>query len=94
LALFDLLPDSCIMTTPNPGVPVEAAPSAATDAVLKPSAPVPEDAKQVQGIDFNDYAQHSITVDELVRGMADMGFQATSVGEAVRIINEMVSGRL
>lgn len=28
---------------------------------------------------------------ELVAGMAGMGFQATSVGEAVRIVNEMVS---
>ena len=80
------------MTTPNQGPEVKA-PSGATDAVLKPSDPVPESARQVQGIDFNDYAQRSITVEELVGGMANMGFQATSVGEAVRIINEMVSCR-
>lgn len=66
-------------------------PSDVAAAVLKPSDPVPEDAKRVQGIDFNDYAQRSITVEELVGGMANMGFQATSVGEAVRIINDMVS---
>ncbi|KZM27390.1 Deoxyhypusine synthase [Ascochyta rabiei] len=70
-----------------------AAPSGATDAVLKPSAPVPEGAKQVHGIDFNDYAGRSITVDELVAGYATMGFQATSVGEAVRIINDMRAWR-
>ncbi|KAF2866460.1 Deoxyhypusine synthase [Massariosphaeria phaeospora] len=66
-----------------------AAPSTATDAVLKPSAPVPTGARPVQGIDFDHYARHSITVEELVGGYADMGFQATSVGEAVRIVNDM-----
>jgi deoxyhypusine synthase len=68
-------------------------PSGATAAVLKPSEPVPEEARRVRGIDFNDYAQRSITVEELVGGMANMGFQATSVGQAVRIINDMVSPR-
>jgi len=67
-----------------------SAPASATDAVLKPSAPVPRDSREVQGIDFNQYAARSITVEELVGGYASMGFQATSVGEAVRIINEMV----
>lgn len=72
--------------------PIEAAaPSGATDAVLKPSEPVPADAKEVQGIDFNQYANRSITVEELIAGYSQMGFQATSVGEAVRIINGMVS---
>ena len=66
------------------------APSGATDAVLKPSEPVPDGARQVQGIDFDNYADRSITIDELVAGMASMGFQATSVGEAVRIIEGMV----
>jgi deoxyhypusine synthase len=69
-----------------------SAPTGATDAVLKPSEPVPEGAQEVQGIDFNQYASRSITVEELVGGYANMGFQATSVGEAVRIINDMVSG--
>lgn len=68
-----------------------AAPTGATDAVLKPSAPVPEDAAEVQGIDFDRFAGRSITVDELVSGYANMGFQATAVGQAVRIINDMVS---
>lgn len=68
-----------------------AAPSGATDAVLKPSEPVPEGAREVQGIDFNQYAGRSITVEELIAGYSSMGFQATSVGEAVRIINDMVS---
>ena len=67
------------------------APTGATDAVLKPSEPVPADAREVQGIDFNAYAQRPITVDELVGGYARMGFQATAIGEAVRIVNDMVS---
>ncbi|KAF2680581.1 Deoxyhypusine synthase [Lentithecium fluviatile CBS 122367] len=68
-------------------------PSNATDAVLKPSEPVPAGAREVQGIDFNDYAERSITVEELVGGYASMGFQATAVGEAVRIVNEMRTWR-
>lgn len=78
------------MSTANHSAPSEA-PSGATAAVLKPSDPVPEDARQVHGIDFNNHAQRSITVEELIGGMANMGFQATSVAEAVRIINGMVS---
>ncbi|KAG9198374.1 Deoxyhypusine synthase [Epicoccum nigrum] len=70
-----------------------AAPSGATDAVLKPSEPVPADAKEVRGIDFNQYANRSITVEELIAGYSSMGFQATSVGEAVRIINDMRAWR-
>lgn len=66
------------------------APTAATDAVLKPSDSVEDGARKVQGIEFNDYHGQDITVRELVRGMKDMGFQATAVGDAVRIINDMV----
>lgn len=66
-------------------------PAAATDAVLKPSQPVPADAREVQGIDFDAYARRTMTVEELVGGYARMGFQATAIGEAVRIVNDMVS---
>lgn len=67
------------------------APSAATNAVLKPSDPVPQGVRMVKGIEFDDYEGRDITVNELVAGMADMGFQASAVGDAVRIINDMVS---
>ena len=67
------------------------APAQATDAVLKPSDPIAEGAVRVTGIDFDDYGERPITVEEMVRGMGSMGFQATAVGEAVRIINDMVS---
>ena len=69
----------------------EAAPSKATDAVLKPSEFSAADATEVTGIDFNRYVDRNITVAALVDNMSTMGFQATSVGEAVKLVNKMVS---
>ncbi|KAL1997688.1 hypothetical protein VTN02DRAFT_1094 [Thermoascus thermophilus] len=70
--------------------PAEAAPpSSATAAVLVASEPVPEGARQVRGVDFDRYQGRDITVAELVSHMAGMGFQATAVADAVRIINDM-----
>ena len=66
------------------------APSGATDAVLKPSDPVPDNAIPVQGLDFDNFADRNMTVAELVEGMANMGFQASSIGQAVEIVNGMV----
>ena len=67
------------------------APSLSTDAVLKPSDPVPEGVQAVTGVDFNNYKDRDITVAELVSQMTTTGFQASAVADAVRIINEMVS---
>lgn len=69
---------------------VSAPPASATEAVLVPSAPVPEGTRLVRGIDFNQFAGRDITVAEILSQMASMGFQATAVAEAVRIINDMV----
>jgi hypothetical protein len=66
------------------------APPGAAEAVLKPSDPVPEDARQVKGIEFDMFAGRSVTVEQLLEGYANMGFQASAVGEAVHIINGMV----
>jgi len=66
-----------------------AAPSGATDAVLKPSDPVPDSALPVTGLDFGQFKARNVTVAELVDNMAHMGFQATSIGQAVEIINGM-----
>ncbi|KAL1304455.1 hypothetical protein AAFC00_003451 [Neodothiora populina] len=66
-----------------------AAPSGATDAVLKPSDPVPEDAVPVVGLDFDKYREEDITAAEMVASMARMGFQASSVGQAAKIIDGM-----
>jgi hypothetical protein len=67
-----------------------AAPSGATDAVLKPSDPVPEGAMPVKGLDFNDFKDRNITAAELVENMAQMGFQASSIGQAAKIVDGMV----
>ncbi|KAK5111203.1 Deoxyhypusine synthase [Meristemomyces frigidus] len=70
-----------------------SAPTAATSAVLKPSDPVPKHAIPVEGLDFNNYRNHNITVADLADNFAAMGFQATSVGQAVGIINRMRTWR-
>jgi len=67
-----------------------SAPSGATDAVLKPSDPVPEGAMPVKGLDFNDFKAVDITAAELVENMAQMGFQASSIGQAAKIVDGMV----
>jgi deoxyhypusine synthase len=66
------------------------APSAAKDAVLVQSEEMPEGAQKVEDFDFNNLTG-PITAEQLLSGMAHMGFQASSIGEAVRIINGMVS---
>jgi deoxyhypusine synthase len=65
-------------------------PSSIAAAVLTPSHEMPEGSQKVEELDFNTYAGRSITVEDLVNGMNHMGFQASSIGEAVRIINDMV----
>lgn len=60
-------------------------------AVLVPSDELPEGAQKVEEIDFNAFKGRPITVDDMLEGMKHMGFQASSVAEAVRIINNMVS---
>ena len=66
-------------------------PSSVTDAVLVPSNEMPINSQKVEELDFNAFAGRPITVDDLMSGMNNMGFQASSIGEAVRIINDMVS---
>lgn len=65
----------------------------AKDAVLVQSVQLSSDIPQVKGIDFNDYESSSggITVEAMMSGMANLGFQATNLGESIKLINEMVS---
>lgn len=72
------------------GISHDEAPTGATDAVLKPSDPVPEGATAVQGLDFDAFANRNITVAELVEHMSLMGFQASSIGKACKIVDGMV----
>jgi len=67
-----------------------AVPSGAAQAVLKLSDPPPEGATEVKGIDFDHYAEKNISVADMVEAMEHMGFQASSVGQAAKVINGMV----
>lgn len=67
-----------------------ANPGMATEAVLKPSDAVDASAKEVSGVNFDSHKDHDITVNELLEGMTNMGFQASGVAESVRIVNDMV----
>jgi len=66
------------------------APLGATDAVLKPSDPVPEGAVPVKGLDFDAFKNRNVSAAELVESMGQMGFQASSIGQAAKIIDGMV----
>ncbi|KAG4420454.1 Deoxyhypusine synthase [Cadophora malorum] len=76
-------------TAPSGAPPSGAPPSTVTDAVLVPSNEMPEGSQKVEELDFNSFEGRPITVDDLMSGMNNMGFQASSIGEAVRIINNM-----
>ncbi|KAI9671177.1 MAG: Deoxyhypusine synthase [Caeruleum heppii] len=78
---------------PTNGTSSTTAPTGATAAVLKPSDPLPSSARQVSGIEFNDHRDTPLTIPALIAGMSNMGFQASAVGDAVRIINDMRSFR-
>ena len=68
-----------------------APPDKATDAVLVHSDPVPDDARQVKGIDWNALpAEQRCIIADFVDGLTSQGFQSSSVGDAIRIINDMV----
>ena len=67
-------------------------PPTATDAVLVQSEPMPNNAQRVEELDFNKI-KGPITADDLLQGMRYMGFQATSIADAIRIINDMVGPR-
>jgi hypothetical protein len=62
----------------------------AATAVLKPSIPMPSTSTKIRGVDFNHYKTTPITVQQMTSHMARTGFQASSLGRAVEIINNMV----
>ena len=68
-----------------------APPSKATEAVLVTSEPVPEDAPQVRGIDWAALPTESRSIiADFVLNLTGQGFQSSSIGDAIRIINDMV----
>jgi hypothetical protein len=63
----------------------------AANAVLKHSIPMPATSTRIRGVDFNDFSSSSpITVRQLTSYFSQTGFQATSIGRAIEIINNMV----
>ena len=61
-------------------------PAGAAAAVLKRSEVLPETAVSVQGPDFDK----SLSVQDLLSSYERIGFQATSLGKAIEIVNHMV----
>ena len=62
-------------------------PQGASNAVLLPSHPIPEDTLSVEGPNF----ECSLSIDELLGSYERIGFQATSLGRAIQVVDKMVS---
>ncbi|CCC71478.1 hypothetical protein NCAS_0H01680 [Naumovozyma castellii] len=71
----------------------EKLPEILQDAVLKESVPVPDDFIKVQGIDYSKENATDMRASDLVGAMKTMGFQASSLGQACDIIDNMRSWR-
>ncbi|KAJ7591094.1 DHS-like NAD/FAD-binding domain-containing protein [Mycena floridula] len=65
-------------------------PFAASAAVLQPSDPIPETAVSIQGPNFDD----PLSIQQLLQSYERIGFQATSLGRAIEIVNKMRQWRL
>ena len=61
-------------------------PAGASAAVLKPSDPIPDDAISIQGPNFDKPSSFA----ELMESYERIGFQASSFGTAIKIVNKMV----
>lgn len=61
-------------------------PASASAAVLVQSEPLPDDAVSVQGPDFDQ----PLDLAQFLRSYERIGFQATSLGRAIEIVNKMV----
>lgn len=60
--------------------------TSAHDAVLVPSEALPEDAVHIKGPDFNE----PVDLQALLKSYETIGFQATGLGRAIKIVEEMV----
>jgi deoxyhypusine synthase len=68
-----------------------APPTKATDAVLVASDPVPDDVQEVKGIDWTALpAEQRTIISSFVHQITGQGFQSSALGDAIRIINDMV----
>lgn len=68
-----------------------APPEKATDAVLVQSDPVPEGTCEVKGIDWTALPpEQRNVIANFVNSLTSQGFQSSSIGDAINIINDMV----
>lgn len=77
---FDFVDASIFLQT------IMSIPFGAAASVLKASDPVPEDAISVKGPDF----EQPLSLDAFLRSYERIGFQATSFGKAINIVDAMV----
>jgi len=70
------------MAPSNSGIP-----TAAAAAILQPSDPLPSNAISVQGPDF----EKPLSLDGFLKSYERIGFQASSLGRAIQIVNKMVN---
>lgn len=61
----------------------------ASKAVFKESILMPENSVKVSGIDYSKDNAYNMNAKDLLDSMKNMGFQASSIGHASDIINEM-----
>ena len=71
----------------------EKLPEMLQNAVLMESVPVPDHFVKVEGIDYSKENAKDMRASDLIDAMKTMGFQASSVGQACDIIDNMRSWR-
>ena len=67
-----------------------AIPQQVSEALLQRSEPVPDEAVSVQGPNFDEHP----TLQSLLQSYERIGFQANSLGKAIKIVDKMVGAPL
>ncbi|CCX29871.1 Deoxyhypusine synthase-domain-containing protein [Pyronema domesticum] len=93
LTAFPSLPPTLTPPTDAPEPAADTRPSVSTEAVLKPSDPIPSDWEEVSGPEFNTSIGRDVTVPELLASMERIGFQGSNLSKAVNVINSMRTWR-
>ena len=65
-------------------------PQQVSEALLQRSEPVPDEAVSVQGPNFDEHP----TLESLLQSYERIGFQANSLGKAIKIVDKMVGATL
>ena len=65
-------------------------PQQVSEAILQRSEPVPDEAVSVQGPNFDERP----TLETLLESYERIGFQANSLGKAIKVVDKMVGASL